>query len=152
LHRETMVDDEASLLAAVETAPNDQAPKLIISDWYQEHNAPLMAWAFTWAARNGRMPGRVEDSDYPWEWKRLRAEDELLDAMFSTGRNEPSHISDRVFKQMPRLSGRVVRPSGATIALQFRGLQVAFTSLAMGLDAVSQKVKPAQRSQKSPDT
>jgi uncharacterized protein (TIGR02996 family) len=51
--------DKDSLLAAVESAPSDAAPKLVLADWYEERGYPTLAAVWRWLGRTGRHPGPV---------------------------------------------------------------------------------------------
>ena len=50
-----MSGDERALLAAIEAAPNDEAPHKVYADWLDEHDRPEEAdWHRRWTAKGAR--------------------------------------------------------------------------------------------------
>lgn len=54
-------------LAAVEAAPADPGPKLVLADWLDEHGHSKDAYALRWMAARNKHPRRLASG--LWKWR-----------------------------------------------------------------------------------
>jgi len=127
------MDEERALLAAIEHKLDDDAPKLIIADYYLERSEHALSSAFRWAVRWGRLPGRTDDSKLPWEWEGVPGEQAKMNAMLGL-RTPKSSLPIGVFYALRGYMGESTQTDFRIMKKQFPSLQSAFASLAIALE------------------